>query len=167
MFKKFATIALFIGLIVPGKIYADEGMWLLSTIKKLNEGDMQKLGCKLTAEQIYSINNSCIKDAYVSMGAGFCTGEMISKDGLLITNHHCGLDYVQEHSSPEHDYLTNGFWAKTHEEELPNPGLYVRFLIRMEDVTDKVKKELSDTLSEAQMQAALPKNLCKDYKGCN
>lgn len=134
---------------------ADEGLWLLPLIKKLNEADMQKLGCKLSAEQIYSVNNSSMKDAYVSMG-GFCTGQIISKDGLMITNHHCGLESVQEHSSAEHDYLTNGFWAKTHEEELSNPGLFVKFLVRVEDVTDQVKKELSDTLTEAQFQAALP-----------
>jgi hypothetical protein len=163
MFKRIVTIVLFIGLIIPGKIYADEGMWLLSLIKKLNEADMQKLGCKLTADQIYSINNSSLKDAFVSLG-GFCTAEMISKDGLLITNHHCGLEAVQAHTSPEHDYLTNGFWAKTREEELSNPDLFVKFLIRMEDVTDKVKKELSDTLNEAQFQAALPKIYSKITK---
>jgi hypothetical protein len=163
MFKKFITTVLLIGIFIPGKIYADEGMWLLSLIKKLNEGDMQKLGCKLTADQIYSVNHSSLKDAFVSLG-GFCTAEMISKDGLLITNHHCGLDAVQEHSSPEHDYLTNGFWAKTREEEVTNPGLFVKFLIRMEDVTDQVKKELSDTLTEAQFQDALPKIFTKIKK---
>lgn len=164
MLKKLATIVLLFGLFFPTKIYADEGMWLLSLLKNLNESDIQKLGCKLTADQIYSINNSSVKDAFVSMGGGFCTGEMISKDGLLITNHHCGLDYVQEHSSAEHDYLTNGFWAKTREEELPNSGLFVKFLIRMEDVTEQVKKELNDTLSEAQLQAALPKIFAKITK---
>jgi len=142
---------------------ADEGMWLLSLIKQLNEADMQKLGCKLSAEQIYSVNQSSIKDAIVSMG-GFCTGQLISSDGLMITNHHCGLDAVQEHSTPEHDYLTNGFWAKTRADELPNPGLFVKFLVRMEDVTVKVKSELGDTLTDAQMIAALPKVYSKIVK---
>lgn len=163
MFKKLAIVLVFIGLMNPVKMYADEGMWLLSLLKKLNEADMQKMGCKLTADQIYSVNTSSLKDAYVSLG-GFCTAEMVSKDGLLITNHHCGLDAVQEHSSPENDYLTNGFWAKTREEELSNPGLFVKFLIRMEDVTDKVRSELSDTLNEAQLQAALPKIYAKITK---
>ena len=163
MFKKLTTTVLLFGLLIPGKIFADEGMWLLSLLKNMNESDMQKLGCKLTAEQIYSINNSSLKDAFVSLG-GFCTGEMISRDGLMITNHHCGLDAVQEHSTPEHDYLTNGFWTKTRDEELSNPGLFVKFLIRVENVTDKVKKELSDTLNEAQFQAALPKIYSKITK---
>src|SRR6185295_16809239 len=156
MFKKIIICLLILCAGNPQFVKADEGMWMLSLLKKLNEADMQKMGCKLTADQIYDINNSSLKDAFVSLG-GFCTGQLISKDGLLITNHHCGLEAVQEHSSSEHDYLTNGFWAKTHEEELSNPGLFAKFLVRMEDVTDKVKKELSDTLSEAQFQEALPK----------
>ncbi len=163
MFKKIATFLLFISIVTPAKIFADEGMWLLSLIKKLNEADMQKMGCKLTADQIYSVNNSSLKDAFVSLG-GFCTAELVSEDGLLITNHHCGLDAVQSHSTPEKDYLTNGFWSKNREEELSNPGLFVKFLVRMEDVTDKVKAELSDTLSEAQLQAALPKIFSKITK---
>lgn len=155
MFKKITVIALIASFVIPAKVFADEGMWMLSLLKKLNESDMQKMGCKLTADQIYNINNSCLKDAFVSLG-GFCTGEMISKDGLMITNHHCGLESVQEHSSKENDYLTNGFWAKTLDDELPNAGLFVKFLVRMEDVTDQVKKELNDTLTEVQLQTALP-----------
>ncbi len=153
-FIRTATVALAacLGLLRPA--VADEGMWLLSMIKQLNEADMQKLGCKLTADQIYSINHSCIKDAIVSMG-GFCTAQMVSADGLMITNHHCGLESVQEHSSPEHDYLTEGFWAPTRKDELPNPGLFVRFLVRMEDVTARVNAELSDTLSDDERDAAL------------
>ncbi len=137
------------------QVRADEGMWLLNMIKKLNEADMQKLGCKLTAEQIYSVNQSSIKDAIVSMG-GFCTGQVISEEGLMITNHHCGLGQVQAHSSPENDYLTNGFWAADRDSELPNPGLFVRFLVRMEDVTGQVYEQLSDTLTESQRSQSLP-----------
>jgi hypothetical protein len=139
---------------LPSK--ADEGMWMLMMLKSLNEGDMQSKGCKLTADQIYNINSSSLKDAIVHFG-GFCTGEVISDQGLVITNHHCGFGSIQEHSSVEHDYLTDGYWAKTKADELPNPGLYVRFLVRMEDVTQQVLSQLSDTLSESQRRAALPK----------
>ncbi|MEP7168597.1 MAG: S46 family peptidase, partial [Bacteroidota bacterium] len=163
MFKRIVVCLLIVCAGTSQFVKADEGMWMLSLLKKLNEADMQKLGCKLTADQIYDINNSSLKDAFVSLG-GFCTGQMISKDGLLITNHHCGLEAVQDHSSSEHDYLTNGFWAKTRDEELSNPGLFVKFLVRMEDVTDQVKKELSDTLSDAQFQDALPKIYAKIKK---
>lgn len=154
--KKLFSFSLFIALLLPAQLRADEGMWLLNMLKKINEGEMQSMGMKLTAEQIYSVNNSSVKDAIVSFG-GFCTGEMISKDGLLLTNHHCGLDAIQSHSTTEHDYLTNGFWAKTRKDELPTPGLFVRFLVRMEDVTDKMKAELGDTLSETARMAAITK----------
>jgi hypothetical protein len=115
---------------------ADEGMWLLSLIGQKYE-DMKKKGLQLTPEQIYSVNSSSLKDAVVNFG-GFCTGEIISKNGLLLTNHHCGYDKIQSHSTPEKNYLKNGFWAKAMKDELPNPGLTVTFLIRMEDVTDQV-----------------------------
>jgi len=154
--KKILSTILVIGFLLPVQLRADEGMWLLSLLKKINEGEMQAMGLKLSADQIYSINHSSVKDAIVSFG-GFCSGEIISKDGLLLTNHHCGLDAIQSHSSVEHDYLTDGFWAKSRKDELPNPGLYVRFLVRMEDVTDQVKSELSDTLSEAARSAAISK----------
>jgi hypothetical protein len=116
---------------------ADEGMWLPLLIKRLNYTDMQKLGLKLTAEEIYSVNNSSLKDGIVNFG-NFCTGEVISKDGLVLTNHHCGFDAVQSHSSVKNDYITYGFWAMSRDKELPNPGLSVSFLVRMEDVTAKV-----------------------------
>ncbi|MBL7928595.1 MAG: S46 family peptidase [Bacteroidia bacterium] len=152
--KKLFSYILFTAFLLPVHLRADEGMWLLNMLKKINEGEMQSMGMKLSADQIYSVNNSSVKDAIVSFG-GFCTGEMISKNGLLLTNHHCGLDAIQSHSTTEHDYLTNGFWAKTHKDELPNPGLFVRFLVRMEDVTEKIKAELSDTLTETARQAAI------------
>ncbi|TAF32265.1 MAG: S46 family peptidase [Cytophagales bacterium] len=120
---------------------ADEGMWLPLFIKRLNYEDMQKKGLKLTAEELYSINNSSLKDAIVSLG-GFCTAEVISQEGLLLTNHHCAFDLIQSHSSPEKDYLTNGFWAMSRDQELPNPGLFVNFLVRIEDVTARVTQEL-------------------------
>ena len=116
---------------------ADEGMWIPSLIEKLNILKMNSMGCKLTADQIYSINKSSLKDAVVTLDHGSCTGELVSADGLLLTNHHCGFDEIQSHSSVEHDYLNDGFWAKTRDQELSNPGKTVTFLIRIEDVTDR------------------------------
>lgn len=115
---------------------ADEGMWLPSLISQRID-DMRAKGFRLTAEDIYSINKASMKDAVVLFNGG-CTGELISSEGLLLTNHHCGYDAIQAHSSVEHDYLTNGFWAMSHREELPNKELNVRFLVRMEEVTDRI-----------------------------
>ena len=126
---------------------ADEGMWLLPLLEKLNIDKMTSMGLKLSAEDIYSINHSSLKDAVVIFGWG-CTGEIVSGEGLLLTNHHCGFDAIQNHSSVQHDYLKDGFWAMTHEEELPNPGLTATFLIRIEDVTQRILVNLNDTLSE-------------------
>lgn len=117
--------------------FAKEGMWIPTLLNKYNIEEMKQMGFRLSAEDIYSVNKASMKDAVVLFGTG-CTGELISGDGLLITNHHCGFDAIQNHSSLEHDYLTNGFWAKTRQEELPNPELSVRFLNRMEDVTSQV-----------------------------
>ena len=125
---------------------ADEGMWLPSLVGKLNIQKMNLMGCKLTAEQIYSINQSSLKDAVVALDRGSCTAEIVSADGLLLTNHHCGFGEIQAHSSVEHDYLQNGFWAMKREDELSNPGKTVTFLIRMEDVTDKVLKNVTDSM---------------------
>ena len=131
---------------------ADEGMWLPSLIGKLNIDKMHSMGLKLSAEQIYSINNSSLKDAVVTLDYGSCTAEIVSAEGLLLTNHHCGFGEIQAHSSVEHDYLKDGFWAKGHDQELPNPGKSVTFLVRMEDVTDRVLKGISDTMSLASRQ---------------
>ena len=117
---------------------ADEGMWLPALISQ-RIADMQAKGLKLSAEDIYSVNQASLKDAVVLFGSG-CTGELVSDQGLLFTNHHCGYSYIQKHSSVEHDYLKDGFWALNRREELPNPGLTVRFLERMEDVTAQVLK---------------------------
>ena len=123
--------------IFPQKSHSDEGMWLPMLIDRLNINDMQNRGLQLSAEEIYSVNNASLKDAIVSFN-GYCTGEIISRNGLLLTNHHCGYDAIQNHSSVENDYLGNGFWAKSYQEELPNEGLFVDFLIRMEDVSSEV-----------------------------
>ena len=132
---------------------ADEGMWLPLHIARLNIADMQKAGCKLSAEQLYSVNNSSLKDAIVSFG-GFCTGEIISGEGLILTNHHCGYDAIQSHSSVEKNYLRDGFWAYSKDQELPNPGLFVRFLVRMEDVSQRVLAKLNDNMSEPERRKA-------------
>ena len=115
---------------------ADEGMWLPSLIGNRIK-DMRSKGFRLTADDVYSINRASMKDAVVLFNGG-CTGELISEQGLLLTNHHCGYGAIQSHSSVEHDYLTNGFWAMARNEELPNPNLYVAILVRMDDVTDRV-----------------------------
>ncbi|MDL2230951.1 S46 family peptidase, partial [Bacteroidales bacterium OttesenSCG-928-L19] len=122
---------------------ADEGMWLPYLLNNRNIESMNALGCKLTPEEIFSFNRSSIKDAIVQFGRG-CTGEIISAEGLLLTNHHCGLSQVQALSSPENDYLTNGFWAYSKEEELTNAGLTVSFLIAVKDVTDMILKDVTD-----------------------
>jgi hypothetical protein len=130
------------------KAKADEGMWLLTLINELNISTMQQMGLKLTSDQIYNINASSLKDAVGALDYGSCTTELISPEGLLLTNHHCGFDEIQYHSSVEHDYLTNGFWAMTKEEELPNPGKTVSFIIRMEDVSERINAVLTDDMSE-------------------
>lgn len=129
------------------KSMADEGMWIPLLLKKYNVEDMQAKGFRLTAEDVYSINQASLKDAVVIFGGG-CTGEIISDEGLLITNHHCGYGAIQRHSTVEHDYLTDGFWAMSREEELPNPGLKVTFLKRIEDVTDQVLLGVTDDIEE-------------------
>jgi hypothetical protein len=135
---------------------ADEGMWIPMLVERLNYEDMQKRGLKLTAEEIYSINQSCIKDAIVIFGRG-CTAEVISDQGLLLTNHHCGYGQIQAHSAIEHDYLTDGFWAMSLAEELPNPGLSVQFLIRIEDVSEVVKARLTTDMTEEERVAEVGK----------
>ncbi len=141
-----ALLVIMFVLNLPSK--ADEGMWLPSLVGKLNIQKMNSLGSNLTAEQIYSINHSSLKDAVVALDRGSCTAELVSADGLLLTNHHCGFGEIQEHSSVEHDYLQDGFWAMKREEELSNPGKTVTFLIRMEDVTDKVLKNVTSAMDD-------------------
>ena len=135
---------------------ADEGMWLPSLISQ-RIVDMQEKGCHLSAEDIYSVNQASLKDAVVLFGRG-CTGELISQEGLLLTNHHCGYGYIQKHSSVEHDYLKDGFWAMSRDEELPNDGLTVSFLERMEDVTDIVLKGYDSSMDEKQRRMLVRDN---------
>lgn len=137
---------------------ADEGMWLLPLLKQQKFPEMQALGLKLQDYDIYSPDSSALKDAVVIFGGG-CTGEMVSSEGLLLTNHHCGYGQIQMHSTLENDYLTNGFWAMSREQELPNPGLTVTFIDKIEDVTDFVKKELAKEDDPNNMNFLSPKYL--------
>ncbi len=150
--KKLLIIAF--ALLSVSVVRADEGMWLLSKLKQQNIEQMQKMGFKLSAEDIYDVNKPGIKDAIVGLGnAGrpfrhFCSGEIISPNGLVLTNHHCGFGAIQSHSSVEHDYLADGFWAYKMEDELTNLGITASILERMEDVTSRVNALLKDDMSE-------------------
>lgn len=146
----------FVCLTISLASFADEGMWLPSMIKSVI-GDMQSKGFRLSAEDVYSVNQASLKDAVVLFGGG-CTGEMISSKGLLITNHHCGYSYIQRHSSVEHDYLKDGFWAMNQDQELPCPGLSVSFLQYMEDVTADVLKGYKPGMSEAEREKIVSEN---------
>ena len=138
---------------------ADEGMWVPALLQSRIK-EMQTKGCKISAEEIYSINQASLKDAVLLFGTG-CTGEVISDEGLFLTNHHCGYYFIGSHSSVEHDYLTNGFWAMNRSEELPNPGLTVSFLIRMEDVTAQALKGVSEKMSQQEREAKIKANSAK------
>ena len=147
MNKKALGILILFLIRISLTVSADEGMWLPLLISKYNMADMQKMGCKLSAEQIYSVNQACLKDAVVSLDHGGCTGSIISAKGLLITNHHCGFEDIAGQSSVEKDYLTQGFWAMRPEEELPIPGKTVSFLVRMEDVTGIILSGITDEMN--------------------
>lgn len=134
------------------------GMWIPSLLKGMNESEMKSLGMKISAEDIYSANKSSLKDAVPQFDGG-CTAEVISDKGLILTNHHCGFDNIQSHSTVEHDFLTNGFWAYKMEEELPNKDLYVTFIIRIEDVTSKVLEGTTTLTSEMEKQKKIQENI--------
>lgn len=152
--KKLMLSFLVAALVFPASLFANEGMWFLMHIERLNHRDMQKMGLQLTAEEIYSVNNSSLKDAIVQFNGG-CTAELISKEGLLLTNHHCGYDKIAELSSPENNYLRDGFWAESRAAELKPKSLYVRFFVRMDDVTDRILSKLNDDMSEKEREAAI------------
>lgn len=156
MLRKGISLFLALFFIVQIQLKADEGMWLPMFVKRLNYADMQKKGLKLTAEEIYSVNNSSLKDAIVQLG-GFCTGEIISDQGLMLTNHHCGYDAIQGFSSVENDYLGNGFWAMNKGEEKNVEGLTATFLVRMEDVTKEVLGAVNDEMDELERAKAIDK----------
>ncbi|WP_448606573.1 S46 family peptidase [Paenimyroides ceti] len=134
------------------------GMWIPSLLKGMNETEMKNLGMKISVSDIYDVNNSSLKDAIVHFDGG-CTSEIISPKGLLLTNHHCGYGEIQMHSTVEHDYLTNGFWAKNFSEELPNPDLTVTFIIKIEDVTSKILAGVNELSTEAAKNAKIQSNI--------
>ncbi|HMN33213.1 MAG TPA: S46 family peptidase [Chitinophagaceae bacterium] len=157
MIKKFLLLLLIISMQLNSK--ADEGMWLPLLISQ-NYDAMQRLGFKLTPEQIYNINKGSMKDAIVHFGGG-CTGEMISSNGLLLTNHHCGYGSIAKVSSVENNYLMNGFMANSLQDEIPAPGLSVKFLVRMEDVTNQVVKYIGN---EKGKEYETIRNLKRNFK---
>lgn len=150
--KKIVLFLTMFVMVLP--VRADEGMWFLMFIERLNHRDMQKMGLQLTAEEIYSINNHSLKDAIIQFNGG-CTAEMISKDGLVLTNHHCGYDAIAELSSPEHNYLRDGYWAANRQGELKPKDLYVRFFVRMDDVSKRILSKLNPNMTEAEREKAI------------
>ena len=150
----FLTIAL---AALPLTLRADEGMWIPMLLQR-NEAAMQKAGMHISANDIYDINHASLKDAILLFGSG-CTGEFVSDEGLVLTNHHCGYSYIVSHSTVEHDYLTNGFWAMSRDEEIPCPGLSVTRLVYMQDVTKEVLDGVTDQMAEAERQSLIEKNI--------
>lgn len=161
--KKWVFSLLAFVMLAPQHIKADEGMWFLMFLQKLNMRDMQAKGLKLSAEEIYSINNSSLKDAIVQFNGG-CTAEIISKEGLVLTNHHCGYDAIAELSSPENNYLRDGFWAQNRKAELKPKSLFVRFFIRMDNVTDRILALVNDSMSEADREKVINQEISKIQK---
>ena len=152
--KILRILILFISLSITAQ---QGGMWIPSLLEGMNEQEMQSLGSKLTAQDIYDVNNSSLKDAIAHFNGG-CTSEVISPQGLLLTNHHCGFSAIQSHSTLENDYLKDGFWAMSMDEELPNKGLYAEFIVRIEDVTDQILNGVTDTMTEKQKQSKIDGN---------
>lgn len=155
--KKYLLL-LFIVVSYAPKLFAEEGMWLPQLLQSLNEKQMKKMGMKINASDIYNISKGSLKDAIVSFG-GFCTAEVISDKGLILTNHHCGFDAIQNHSSIQNNYIRDGFWAYNHGQELRNEGLFATFIIRIDDVTSAVLKDINSNMSERERQSAIDKNI--------
>ncbi|MBY0485714.1 MAG: S46 family peptidase, partial [Flavobacteriaceae bacterium] len=153
-------------MLIPMSVKADEGMWFLMFIERLNHRDMEKMGLQLTAEEIYSINHHSLKDAIVQFNGG-CTAEIISKDGLVLTNHHCGYDGIAELSTPENNLLKNGFWAKSKADERKPSSLYVRFFVRMDDCSKRILAVVNPSMSEADREKAINAEIAKIEKENN
>ena len=153
-FLRSLALMLVLGLATT-RVRADEGMWLPIQLSKI-ESRMKEAGFSLSAADLYQINQAAVKDAIVRLGGGFCTAEIVSDQGLVLTNHHCAYDLIQNHSTVEKDYLTNGFWAMNRAQELPNPGLTASTLVRMEDVTNRMNDSLRN-VPEAQRGAVIAK----------
>ncbi|MEI7662368.1 MAG: S46 family peptidase, partial [Bacteroidota bacterium] len=160
---KRTTLLLLLTVFIRLAASAEEGMWIPMLLDQLNFKHMQDLGLRLSAEDIYSLNHSSLKDAVVQFGGG-CTAEIVSPQGLILTNHHCGLGAIQRQSSIEHDYLANGFWAKSPGEELPAPGITVTLLIRMEEVTGKILAGVDEKMNQLQRTEIIRQNTAKVEK---
>ncbi len=156
MKKYFLLLIVSLSFIARG--FADEGMWLPQLLAALNEKEMKRMGMKINASDIYSISKGSLKDAIVSFG-GFCTAEVISDQGLLLTNHHCGFDAIQNHSSLQNNYIRDGFWAYNNGQELQNPGLFATFIISIDEVTATVLNGITTSMSERERQSAIDKNI--------
>jgi len=159
--RKFFLLMTALVMMFQARLQADEGMWLLSLIGQVNMEEMTEMGLQLTADQIYSVNHASLKDAVGALDHGSCTAELVSPDGLLLTNHHCGYGEIQNHSSLEHDYLKDGFWAMSRDEELPNEGKTITFLVWMEEVTDKIVPELNEEMG-MQERASKVRSISRD-----
>ncbi|MBL7830106.1 MAG: S46 family peptidase, partial [Saprospiraceae bacterium] len=163
---KRTLVAVILCFLLKLSCFADEGMWLPIFLKQLNEKEMRAAGMKLKAEDIYSVNKGSLKDAIVQFGGG-CTATVVSAKGLLFTNHHCGFGQIQSHSTLEHNYIKDGFWAKNMSEELPCAGLTVTFISRIEDVTKSVMAGITDEMDEKERQSKIDKNIDQTLKSIN
>ena len=167
--KRFTTLAAAF-LLLFSSARADEGMWLLHMLQRINEAGMQEAGLRLSAQDIYDINNASLKDAIVRLNGGSCTAEVISSQGLVLTNHHCAYGAIQSFSAPEHDYLTDGFWAKAKDQEMHIDDFFVSFLVRIDDVTERVLSKVNDDMPEGERAAAVAAELDviqKEYMEAN
>ncbi|MES2862912.1 MAG: S46 family peptidase [Bacteroidota bacterium] len=164
--KKFIVSLVAAFMLIPFSVKADEGMWFLMFIERLNHRDMQKMGLQLTPQEIYSINNHSLKDAIVQFNGG-CTAELISKDGLVLTNHHCGYDAIAELSTAQKNYLKDGYWAANRKEELKPSSLFVRFFVRMDDCSKRILSMVNPNMSEAEREKAINQEIAKIEKENN
>jgi hypothetical protein len=162
-FNLIFRVTLWVLIALPFSSFAGEGMWLPQLLKLLNEKEMKSMGMKISAEDIYSVNKGSLKDAIVHFG-GFCTSELISPNGLLLTNHHCGYGQIQSHSTVTNNLIKNGFWAKNHQEELPNKGLTATFIDRIDDVSSKVLNGVTESMSSTERQSLIDKNIAEVRK---
>jgi DNA-binding transcriptional regulator GbsR (MarR family) len=162
-FNLIFRVTLWVSIALPFSSFAGEGMWLPQLLKLLNEKEMKSMGMKISAEDIYSVNKGSLKDAIVHFG-GFCTSELISPNGLLLTNHHCGYGQIQSHSTVTNNLIKNGFWAKNHQEELPNKGLTATFIDRIDDVSSKVLNGVTESMSPTERQSLIDKNIAEVRK---
>ena len=156
--KRFTTFGAMLMLLFS-QARADEGMWLMHMLQRINEASMQEAGLRLSAQDIYDINNASLKDAIVRLNGGSCTAEVISSQGLVLTNHHCAYGAIQSFSTPENDYLTDGFWAKAKDQEMHIEDFYVSFLVQIDDVTERVLAKVNDEMPEGERAAAVAEEL--------